>query len=169
MSPNHCDQMSQRSQVSRIALCRSSLNVFVFVFVIVFVVVFLLVRSCPLITLIKCLKGHKSLGSLLQVFSKCICLCLYLCHCHCHRVYPIQYTCCVLICLISVSFETRKRLKLVTTFSPDSLNLNSHNNLVMPWIESGYLTYFQKCLRLTLSVSFGHIMAPHHSDPMSKM
>ena len=80
----------------------------------------------------------------------------------------LHQVCCVLICLIRVSFETRKRLKLVTTFSPDSLNLNSHNNLVMPWIESGYLTYFQKCLRLTLSVSFGHIMAPHHSDPMSK-
>ena len=64
------------SQVSGIALWRCSLNVFVFVFVfvfvlvfvfvIVFVIVFLLVRSCPLITLIKCLKGHKSLGSLFE-------------------------------------------------------------------------------------------------------
>ena len=41
-----------------------SLNVFVIVIVFVFVIVFLLVRSCPLITLIKYLKGHKSLGSL---------------------------------------------------------------------------------------------------------
>jgi len=39
---------------------------YVFVFVFVFVIVFLLVRSCPLITLIKCLKGHKSLGSLFE-------------------------------------------------------------------------------------------------------
>ena len=39
-------------------------SVIVFVFVFVFVIVFLLVRSCVLITLIKCLKGHKSLGSL---------------------------------------------------------------------------------------------------------
>ena len=40
--------------------------VIVFVFVFVFVIVFLLVRSCPLITLINCLKGHKSLGLLLK-------------------------------------------------------------------------------------------------------
>ena len=37
-----------------------------FVFVFAFVIVFLLVRSCPLITLIKCLKGHKSLGLLFE-------------------------------------------------------------------------------------------------------
>ena len=68
MSPHHTDQMSQRSQVSGVAFWRCSLNVFVFVivivFVCVFVIVFLLVRSCLLITLIKCLKLHKSLGSL---------------------------------------------------------------------------------------------------------
>ena len=40
--------------------------VFVFVFVFVFVIVFLLVRTYLLITLIKCLKDHKSLGSLLE-------------------------------------------------------------------------------------------------------
>ena len=70
MSPHHSDQMSQWSQVSRIALLRCSLNVFVlvivivfvFVFVFVFVIVFFWVMSCPLIALIKCLKGHKSLG-----------------------------------------------------------------------------------------------------------
>ena len=70
MSCHHSDQMSQRSQVSRIALWRCSLNAFVFVivfvFVFVFVSVFLLVRLCLLITLIKCVKGHKSLGSLLE-------------------------------------------------------------------------------------------------------
>ena len=38
--------------------------VFVFVIVCVIVIVFLFVRPCPLISLIKCLKGHKSLGSL---------------------------------------------------------------------------------------------------------
>ena len=70
MSPHHSDQMFKMSQVSGIALWRCSLNVcvfvivFVFVFVFVFVIVFFLVRSCLLITLIKCLKGHKSLGSL---------------------------------------------------------------------------------------------------------
>ena len=72
MSPNHSDQMSQRShsQVSTVALWRCSLNIFVFVivFILVFVffIVFFLVRLCPLITLIKCLKGHKSLGSLFE-------------------------------------------------------------------------------------------------------
>ena len=98
MSSHHSEQMSQRSQVSRMALRRCSQNVFVFVFVnffghvmfshhseqmfqwsqvsrmahrrgsqnvFVFVIVFVnLVMSCLLITLIKCLKGHKSLGSL---------------------------------------------------------------------------------------------------------
>ena len=68
MSPHHSGQMSQRLQVSRIALWRCSLNVFVFVivfvFAFVFVIGFFLVRSCPLITLIKCLKGQKSLGLL---------------------------------------------------------------------------------------------------------
>ena len=70
MSPHHSDQMSQRSQVSRIAPWRCSLNVFVFVivfvFVFVFVIVVFLVRSCLLIVLIKSLKGHKSLGLLFE-------------------------------------------------------------------------------------------------------
>ena len=74
MSPHHSDQMSQRTQVSRIALLRCSLNVFVFVivFVSVFVIVFVffLVRSCLLITLMKCHKGHKFYGrSLLSTLS----------------------------------------------------------------------------------------------------
>ena len=43
-----------------------SLNVFLIVFVFVFVIINSLVRSCILITLIKCLKGHKSLGSPLE-------------------------------------------------------------------------------------------------------
>ena len=43
-----------------------SVFVFVFVFVIVWVVVFWLVRSCIIITLIICPKGHKSLWSLFE-------------------------------------------------------------------------------------------------------
>ena len=78
--------VSQMSQVSRITVWRSSLNVFVFVFIFVFVIVFLGVMSCLLITLIKCLKGHKSLGSLFEgilkmylsfVISHHLCLCLF--------------------------------------------------------------------------------------------
>ena len=42
--PHHSDQMSQRSQVSRIALWGCSLNAFVFVFI------FVLVSSCLLVT-----------------------------------------------------------------------------------------------------------------------
>ena len=61
MSPYRPEQISLRTQVSRIDLWRCSLNVFVFV------IVFLLVRSCPLITLIKCLKGHKFLGLLSEM------------------------------------------------------------------------------------------------------
>ena len=38
--------------------------VIAFVFVFVFPIVYLLVRTCLLITLIKCLKGHKALGLL---------------------------------------------------------------------------------------------------------
>ena len=57
------DHMSQSSKVSKIALWRHSLNVFVIIFVIVIVIVFLFVnvflfvRLCFLITLIKCLKS----------------------------------------------------------------------------------------------------------------
>ena len=47
--------ISQRSQVSRITLSGCSPNVFL--------IVFLLVMPCHLITLIKCLKGHKHLAS----------------------------------------------------------------------------------------------------------
>ena len=71
MSSHHSEQMSQRSQVSRIVLRSCSQNVIVIVIVIVIVVVFVfvfvnfLVMSCLLITLNKCLKGQKSLGLLL--------------------------------------------------------------------------------------------------------
>ena len=68
MSSHHSEQMSQRSQVSKIALRRCSQNAFVFVFDIAFVFVFVfvnfLVMLCLLITLNKCLKGQKSLGSI---------------------------------------------------------------------------------------------------------
>ena len=56
------------SRVSRIVLWGCSSIVIVFVFFIVFVIVYLLVRSCLLITLITCLKGQKSLGSLFEGF-----------------------------------------------------------------------------------------------------
>ena len=84
--------LSQRSQVSGISslkvlskcicLCHClclclgicSLNVFliVFVFVFVFVIISFLFRSCLLISLIKCLKGHKSLGLLFSVVKPLI-------------------------------------------------------------------------------------------------
>ena len=48
-------------------------HVFVIVIVFVFVIVFLLVRSCLFITLITCLKGHKSLRRLYgSVFQQCV-------------------------------------------------------------------------------------------------
>ena len=53
--------MSQVSEIVFVIVC-----VIVFVFLFVFVIVFVLVRSCPLITLIKCLKGHKSLDLLVE-------------------------------------------------------------------------------------------------------
>ena len=43
MFPHHSDQMSQSSQVSRVAPWRCSLNVFVFVIVFAFVFVFVIV------------------------------------------------------------------------------------------------------------------------------
>ena len=63
MSHHHSDQKFNWSQVSRIVLwgCFEM----VFVFVIVF-----FVKSCLIITLIKYLKGHKSLGSLCNVKIK---------------------------------------------------------------------------------------------------
>ena len=70
MFPHHSDQVSQMSKVSKIALLRYSVNVFVFVFV--YVVVFLLVRSCFLITLIKCLKGQSLKDRSLKAFLSAI-------------------------------------------------------------------------------------------------
>ena len=74
---HHSEQMSQRPQVSKIALWRCSLNVFVIVIVVAFV--FLLIRSCFLITLINCLKGYKCL--------RCVCVCskikMWFAHCVC--------------------------------------------------------------------------------------
>ena len=54
MSPHHSDQMSQKSQVSRIAPWRFSLNIFVFVivFVFVFVIVFVFVFVCVFVIVI---------------------------------------------------------------------------------------------------------------------
>ena len=75
MSPHHSDQMSQRSKVSGVAIwgCSPNVIVIVIVFVFVFVIVFLFVRSCLLITLITCLKGHKSLRMLFgSVFQQCV-------------------------------------------------------------------------------------------------
>ena len=45
---------------------RCSLIVFVIVIVFVYVMVFLLVRSCLVIILIKCLKGHTSVASFVK-------------------------------------------------------------------------------------------------------
>ena len=66
------------------SLWRCSLNVFVIVFVFVFVFVFmfvfmflfvfLLIRSCLLITLMRCLKCHKCLGSLCNYINVVKCL-----------------------------------------------------------------------------------------------
>ena len=69
MSLYHSDQMSLRSQICRVALWWCSQNIFVivlaFVIVFVFVIVFLSVKSCLLVTLIKCHKVQNSL----RVFS----------------------------------------------------------------------------------------------------
>ena len=77
MFSHHSDQMSQRSKVSKIAFWSCSPNVFVIV--IVFVIVFLLVRSCFLTTLIKCLKGQKSQRSIIE--GVCLSLCFWFCLC----------------------------------------------------------------------------------------
>ena len=69
----------------------SSPNVFVIAIVFVFLVVFLLVGSCFLITLIKCLNDRS-----LKVFSKCICHCFCLCCC----IFLVRS--CFLISLINV-------------------------------------------------------------------
>ena len=63
---NSGSQLSELQLVSQMPQVSGIVIVFVFVFVFVFVIQFLLVRSCPLITLIKCIKGHKSLGLLLE-------------------------------------------------------------------------------------------------------
>ena len=68
MSPHNSDQISQRSKVSRVALGECSPKSIV----IVIDIVMLLVRSCLLIALIICLKGHKFLRVLYgSVFQQC--------------------------------------------------------------------------------------------------
>ena len=67
---HHSDQMSQRAKVSKIALWRWSLNVFVIAIALSSSLSVLLVRSCFLITLIKCFKGHKSRISLWLWYQK---------------------------------------------------------------------------------------------------
>ena len=66
---NSGSQLSEMETISRKftrhIMCLSwsiDIDVFVFVFGIFLVIAFLLVRSCLLITLIICLKGHKFLG-----------------------------------------------------------------------------------------------------------
>ena len=61
VSPHCSDQMSQKSQVSRITLSRCSLNVFVFGIFLVFVFVFIWSGH---VSSSLCLKSHTSLGSL---------------------------------------------------------------------------------------------------------
>ena len=57
-------QMLSSVQVNLNCLCHVVVLVIVFLFVFVSIIVFLLVRSYFLITLSKCFKGHKCLGSL---------------------------------------------------------------------------------------------------------
>ena len=77
---------SQASRLKDCSLGVCSLNVFVRLYVFVFF--FLLVRSCFLITLNKCLKGHKSLYVFVNVFvfllvSSCLLITLISClKCH---------------------------------------------------------------------------------------
>ena len=59
-------QLSELWSVSQMWQVSGIVYVIVFVIVFVFVFVFCQIRSCPLITLIKCVKGHKSLRSLFE-------------------------------------------------------------------------------------------------------
>ena len=91
MSPHHSDQMSQRLQVSGIALWRWSLNVFVFVIVFVCIFVFVIVFFWSGHVSSSLWSNVSKVASLwdcsLKVRSKCIrlchclCLCISLCHC----------------------------------------------------------------------------------------
>ena len=146
--PHHPDRISQRSQVSSVALWRCSLNVFVFVivivFVFVFVIVFLLVRSCPLTNLIKYLNGHKARS--LTVFPKCIYLCHCLCICLCH----------CLFWSVHVFSSLWSDVSKVTSLWGRSLKMFSK------------CIFLCHCLCLCLCLFFGHFMSPHHSHHMSQ-
>ena len=96
MSPHHSDQMYIRSQVSRMALWRCSLNVFVFVIIFVFVFVFGIVFFWSVRVSSSLWSNVSKVTSLwdrsLKVLSKCICLChcLCLCLCICHCLFVGQ-------------------------------------------------------------------------------
>ena len=88
MSPGHSDQMCQRSQVSRIAPWRGSLNVFVFVIVFVFVFVFF-GQLCLLIILIKEREWTSLLSKALSLSINCNILKLFP-QGSCHRSHHTQ-------------------------------------------------------------------------------
>ena len=79
MCPCHSDQMSQRSQVSRIALWRYFQNVFDFIIVSVFVIVFFWSGHVSSSLLSNVAKVTSLWNRSLKVFSKCICFCHCLC------------------------------------------------------------------------------------------
>ena len=81
MFSHHPDQMSQRSKVSKIALWRCSLNVFVIVIVFSSSLSLSFTWSDHVfVTLsITCLKGQ---DRSVKVFSKCLCICICICLCH---------------------------------------------------------------------------------------
>ena len=123
--------------------------VFVIVSVFVIVIVFLFIRSCPLITLIKYLKSHKSLGSLSEgVLKMYLSLSLSLC-----LSLPFFWS-------GHVSSSLGSNVSKVTGLLDCSLKLFSKciclcNCLCL-------------CICLCHCLFFGQVMSPHHSDQMSQ-
>ena len=99
MSSHYSEQMSQRSQVSRMALSRGSQNVFVFVIVFVFVFVFVFVCVCNCSYLFIPVFVFLFVFVLSLHFCFSIFVCLRLCDCRCI---------CICICLLPIKAHTTR-------------------------------------------------------------
>ena len=132
--------VSQMSHVTRIALWRCPLNVFVIVIVFdivfAFVIVFFGRVLSPHHSDQMSLKVTSLWDGSLKVLSKCICLChcLCLCHCICHCL-----CLCLCLCLFSANCSAQGRVRWpyqqTAWTSPVTLSSPSDLILELKWVE----------------------------------
>ena len=136
--------VSQLQMLSSVTLnCQvtmSGINLIVFDIFFVFFIVFLLVISCIFITLIKCLKGHKSRGSIFEgVLFLSFSFCLSLSHCKwiSDNDTVTYWAVLRLWCLNTGKLKTTKIIKSSSPMSPGGLEAANlgYSHLASPHTE----------------------------------